>query len=244
MRLFQEDGTVYGIDRNEMIHLQGARGTKIEDLFHSEGAYLTWLYCLMAQPIPDLEHVAALGQVGIMPAGLKDREPVHFLGEHYLCRQLLRELAERELAMLRPREKLLRELHEVPARDGAEIRKQVLADPLGAQLVRLAQSHDREYLRVYEAFRKGRERSARTGLVPGISTPAVQGQADAGITPDREPESDRVETARAERRQGAEALAPGTENGIGAPIPQGDVFRAAVMATGPLSEEELRAVGR
>ena len=176
MRLFQEDGTVYGIDRNEMIHLQGARGTKIEDLFHSEGAYLTWLYCLMAQPIPDLEHVAALGQVGIMPAGLKDREPVHFVGEDYLCRQLLRELAERELAMLRPREKLLRELHEVPARDGAEVRKQVLAGPLGAQLVRLAQSHDREYLRVYEAFRKGRERSAKTGLVPGISTPAVQGQ--------------------------------------------------------------------
>ena len=133
--LIDTEGTLYGNDRDELIHYQGARATNPENLFQSEGAYITWLYCLMAQPVPDLEHMAALGQVGIMPAGLKDREPEHFLGEHDLCRQLLRKRIEGELAALRPREELLRKTYEVPARDGAEIRKLVLQGPVGARLL-------------------------------------------------------------------------------------------------------------
>ena len=45
--LLQTEGTLYGNDRNEAIHYQGARATKPENLFESEGAYMTWLYCLM-----------------------------------------------------------------------------------------------------------------------------------------------------------------------------------------------------
>jgi hypothetical protein len=52
LRLLQEEGTLYGNDRNELIHYQGARASKPEDLYESEGAYMTWLYCIMCQPRP------------------------------------------------------------------------------------------------------------------------------------------------------------------------------------------------
>ena len=66
---WQEEGTLYGNDRNEAIHYQGARCTTPEDLFQSEGAYLTWLYCLMCQPHPKNEQFVALGNERWMPAG-------------------------------------------------------------------------------------------------------------------------------------------------------------------------------
>ena len=104
LRLIKEEGTLYGNDRNEAIHYQGARCTTPEDLFQSEGAYLTWLYCLMCQPHPKNEQFVALGNERWMPAGLMDRGPEQWLGTAPQCRKLLLELAERELAYLRPRE--------------------------------------------------------------------------------------------------------------------------------------------
>ena len=108
LRLIQEEGTLYGNDRNEAINYQGARASKPEDLFESEGAYLTWLYCLMCQPAPKDEQFVAMGNEKWMPASLMDRPPAEWLGEAALCRKLLVELAERELAYLRPREERLR----------------------------------------------------------------------------------------------------------------------------------------
>src|SRR5262249_38273347 len=49
--LLDEEGTWYGNDRDEAITYQGARAGA-GHLHESEGAYLTWLYCLMAQPDP------------------------------------------------------------------------------------------------------------------------------------------------------------------------------------------------
>ena len=60
--LIQEEGTLYGNDRNEAINYQGAKASNPEDLFQSEGAYLTYLYCLMCQPEPKDEHVRGHGQ--------------------------------------------------------------------------------------------------------------------------------------------------------------------------------------
>ena len=81
LRLIQEEGTLYGNDRIEAINYQGARASKPEDLFESEGAYLTWLYCLMCQPAPKDEQFVAMGNEKWMPASLMDRPPAEWLGE-------------------------------------------------------------------------------------------------------------------------------------------------------------------
>jgi hypothetical protein len=74
---------------------------------------LTWLYCLMCQPEPKDEQFRAMGNERWMPTALNDRKAEHWLGEASLCRKLLEELAERELAHLRPREELLRSVRPV-----------------------------------------------------------------------------------------------------------------------------------
>ena len=155
LRLIKEEGTLYGNDRNEAINYQGAKASKPEDLFQSEGAYLTYMYCLMCQPEPKDEHFVAMGNEKWMPAGLMDRKIEHWLGKASLCRKLLEELAERELAYLRPRERRLRNSFEMPGRDSAEIRRQVLQGPVGARLLREAESHNRQYHRAYGAFPSG-----------------------------------------------------------------------------------------
>ena len=244
LRLIQEEGTLYGNDRNEAINYQGARASKPEDLFQSEGAYLTWLYCLMCQPAPKDEQFVAMGNEKWMPASLMDRPPAEWLGEASLCRKLLVERAERELAYLRPREERLRLNYETPARDGAEIRRQVLQGPVGARLLREAESHNRHYHRAYNAFLKGRAYSAKTGRLPGQPEADLHGEADetpATVVPVPVSESMPAEQGVARRKQAAEALAPGGENGIGPPIFRGDNGRAAVVATGPLAAEELLA---
>ena len=243
-RLLNDEGTLYGADRNEFINYQGCKVTGPEDLFHSEGAYLTYMYCLMCQPAPKDEQFVAMGNERWMPAGLMDRDIKHWLGEASLCKRLLVELAEREIAFLTQRETLLRQHHETPARDSAEIRRQVLASPLGARLVRLGDVHQRQYLRAYQAFTKGRAQSLRSGVVPGAPHPDLHGDPvdSSGSEPAFRAES--AETLRQQRQQAADVLAPGPENGIGPPIPDSDVQRAAVRATSPLLDEERASRGR
>jgi len=241
LRLIQEEGTLYGNDRTEAINYQGARASKPEDLYESEGAYLTWLYCLMCQPAPKDEQFVAMGNEKWMPASLMDRPPAQWLGEHSLCRTLLEQRAERELAYLRPREERLRIMYEIPARDGAEVRRQVLQGPEGARLLREAESHNRTYHRAYNAFLKGRGYSAKSGKLPGQPEADLHGEAHATpttVTPVSVAEPVSVEQGVARRKEAAEALAPGGENGIGGPMPRGDEERAAVVATLPLPAEE------
>jgi len=197
----------------------------------------------MCQPAPKDEQFVAMGNEKWMPASLMDRPPAHWLGEATLCRKLLEELAERELAYLRPREERLRVNHETPARDGAEVRRQVLQGPVGARLLREAESHNRHYDRAYNAFLKGRGYSAKSGRLPGQPDADLHGKADATpatVVPVSVPEPMSVEQGVARRKEEAEALAPGGENGIGVPTVRGERERAAVMATLPLSSEEVR----
>ncbi len=234
--LLEDEGTLYGDDRKEAINYQGAKASTPEDLHESEGAYLTWLYCLMCQPDPKAEQFVALGNERWKPAGLMDRPPQQWLGEAELCEKLLIALAERELAYLRPREELLRTNYDTPARDSAEIRRQVLKGRDGAWLLRQAESHDRQFHRAYNAFLKGRAYSAKTGLLPGQAEAGLHGEAHqtrgtVAPVPVSVPES--VEQGAARRKEAAAAVAPGGENGIGVPMPGGDLGRAAVKAAGP-----------
>ena len=241
LRLILDEGTLYGADRNEYINYQGSKVTTPEDLFHSEGAYLTYLFCLMCQPAPKDEQFIAMGNERWMPAGLMDREPKEWLGQASLCKQLMIGLAEREILSLTQRERVLTQHHETPARNSAEIRKQVLASPLGMQLVRLGETHQRRFDRAFQAYLKGRAQSAKSGVLPGAPHPDLHGEA---VDPSgSEPTSSvaAAETLRQQRKQAADELAPGPENGIGPAIPRSDAERAAVRATSEWMAEERAA---
>ena len=133
----------------------------------------------MCQPKPRDEDLVAIGSERFMPAGLNDRKIETWVGEVELSRKLLTELAERELAQLRPREALLRTHYETPARDGAEVRKQVLQGPIGARLLREAETHGRHFHRAYNAFLKGRAQSEKSGRLPGAPNPELHGESVA-----------------------------------------------------------------
>ena len=233
-RLLQRDGTWYGGDRNEAINCQGARANPPESLSESEAGYLTWLYALMAQPAPKDKDFVAVGQECWTPPALYDRDPHDWQGERPVCRKILKDMVERELASLRRREQVLRTNYEDPARDGAEIRRQVLTSPEGSLLLRHERAHGLTYHRAYDALLKGRRQSFKTGWPPG----APGAVADDGVEQDSaavEPVSDAAVVAerRGRRKRAAEAVAPGAENGIGAPAAQGDVMVAEVRAARP-----------
>src|SRR5262249_48631923 len=58
--LLDKDGTLYGADRNELINMNGCEAYTYT-LVNSEGAYLLWLYCLLAQPEPAEDAIAEMG---------------------------------------------------------------------------------------------------------------------------------------------------------------------------------------
>jgi hypothetical protein len=230
--LLLRDGTWYGGDRNEAINYQGARADPPESLSESEAGYLTWLYCLMTAPATKDAQFAAIGQQSWTPPALYDREPRDWLGEPPVCRKILFDTVQRELKELRDREHVLRTNYEEPARDGAELRRQVLTTPEGSLLLRHARAHEQTFHRAYGAFMKGWHQSLKTGLPPGAPTAAGDEPRDqqAGAAVARESGREAAAAARAQRKRAAEAVAPGAANGIGVPEANADGMVTEIMA--------------
>jgi hypothetical protein len=104
--------------------------------------------------------------------------------------------------------------------------------------LRAAENHNRQFHRAMGAFEKGRAYSAKTGKLPGQPEAGLHGEAKATpAAPVTEPVS--AEQGVARRKQAAEVLAPGGDNGIGPPIVRGDRGLEAVKAAGPLPEEDM-----
>jgi hypothetical protein len=235
--LLYEEGTLYGNDRNEAIHLCGARaGADRECLFESTGAYLVWLYALASQPAPKDQDFIDLGNARYMPEELRDRPTEHWLGPPELGWGLLVALFERMLADLRVREERLRTQYEAPSRAGAEVREQVLRGPDGMQLAQLDRTHRQNFLQAYQAFLKGRKESRDTGAAPGGAVAAVVESATETFVPaamtDAAAAAGRTAAKQEteKRQQAADTLAPGGTNGIGASTFNADEFLAEVRA--------------
>ena len=171
----------------------------------------------MAQPAPKDKDFVAMGNPRWRPTALDDRDPLDWLGGKDVCRQILKDLCTRELEALRKRERHLRITYEEPARDGAELRRQVLASSEGSLLLRHERAHTLTYNRAYDSLLKGRLQSLKTGRPPGAPGRAEDDGAEqhtAGNKP--EPDATSVAEARAQRKREAKAVAPGPDNGIGA----------------------------
>ena len=143
-----------------------------ENLYESEGAYLTWLYCLMAQPEPKDADFVNIGAERFMPAGLNDRKIHLWLGDGELCRKLLRRACGGELAVSAAARRCCsgpttrRRRGTVPrsASRCSRVRS-------GSGSCADAETHERQYHRAYNAFVKGRAQSDKTGRLPGIPIP-------------------------------------------------------------------------
>jgi hypothetical protein len=235
--LVHDEGTLYGNDLSELINLNGARAGADRELLHeSTGAFLTWLYALAAQPAPKDEQFVELGNERYMPEELRDRQTEHWLGSPDLCHALLVDLIERVLAALRERERALREQYEKSSRAGAEVREQVLRGPDGMQLARLDRMHRQNFLQAYQAFLKGRKESLKTGMAAGSPGADLEGSdprhSMTAPMSHEEAEAQRraASLATCQRAEGADRVAPGGKNGIGATPFTADFMRAAVRA--------------
>ena len=198
----------------------------------------------MCQPRTKDQDLVDLGNERFMPESLHDGNVDQWIGEYDTMRKLLRERGEAELAHLRRREVLLRNNFETPGGDGAEVRKQVLQGPVGARLLREAQSHERQFHRAYQALLKGRAQSEKTGQLPGALHEDLHGASveTATVAPGRETVS--AEHATAQREHDTAELAPGGANGIGAPALDADNYRPGLREAGRLSPEALEEAHR
>jgi hypothetical protein len=170
--VFAVEQTWYGQDRDEAMRLQGVRAGK-EHLAENETAYLTYLYCLMAQPDPrPLEmELREIGLPELMPKTFQDHAIADWLPPHDRCRELLQERMELELTTLRAREAWLRTHVEEPARAAAIQRARVLEGP-DLAVLRNEQIHDRLFHRAYQALRRSHgQRGSAPARLPATITP-------------------------------------------------------------------------
>jgi hypothetical protein len=153
------------------MRLQGVQAGK-EHLAENETAYVTYLYCLMAQPDPrPLEmELREIGLPELMPKTFQDHAIADWLPPHERCRELLQEFMELELTTLRAREAWLRTHVEEPARAAAIQRARVLEGP-DLAVLRNEQIHDRLFHRAYQALRRshGRRRLEPAHLPVGVA---------------------------------------------------------------------------
>jgi hypothetical protein len=232
--LLEQDGTLYGNDRNELIELHGAEAYS-DTLFRSEGAYLTWLYCLLAEPAPAEEAIAEMGGELRLPVSLRDRETKTWLPPGKVCRELLREQVAEALAGLRQREEHLRLTVEEPARASAEQQAQVLARSEAARFEPALRLHTQNLHRALRGFHQLRDKPGPAGrgspAPPRGSRPQSNRRSVEGVIAG--PDGPACPVRRAapapapavpSDRDPPAPPAPSPADGIGAPIFRGDRF--------------------
>jgi hypothetical protein len=134
------------------------------DLAISEPAYLTWLYCLVAQPQPKQADADLLRRPDVMPKSIQDRKPDHWPPTPEHSRAQLRALVERELPPLVALAERLRVEQEEPLRAGVRLRAQTLtsAGGDGLRLLREIALHERAFQRAHDALLRAQRQAART----------------------------------------------------------------------------------
>ena len=99
-KMLTKDGTWYGIHRIDAIQLQGL-SARIDDLYHSEPAFTTWLDCLVAQPNPKQKDIDIILGPRSVPKVLQDRDVKLWPGDPAESRARLQAIVDRELPRLR-----------------------------------------------------------------------------------------------------------------------------------------------
>jgi hypothetical protein len=220
--VFDVEKTWYGADRDEVTLLQGAR-CGIGHLAESETAYMTWLYCLLAQPKPREAEIRQMGDHRWMPKAFQDHDPTLWIPIHRHARMLLDELVTHELSILRARERWLRTHIEEPARAAALEAARVLTGP-ELSVLRNEQIHDQIFHRAYQALCRSRRHPAprrpravaRCPEPPAVRPPLL---TDAPPKTDRETNTNFFDYHAARRAVLDEVHSPASPTPAAAPLP-------------------------
>jgi hypothetical protein len=150
-RQLEQDSTWYGADRIEAIQLQGL-SAMVEDLYISEQAYWTWVWCLAAQPNPKERDIALVLDRRVMPKRLQDMDHPVWRPDPDESRARMQRLVDEALPPLRQLEHELRTRYEEPARAEAVDRALARADKDEQQLLRELRSHERSLQQAHKAL--------------------------------------------------------------------------------------------
>jgi hypothetical protein len=153
-RQLEQDGTWYGNDRIEAIHLQGIWVVTVEDLYLSEPAYWTWVWCLAAQPNPKERDIEFVLDRRIMPKRIRDMDNPVWPADPEESRARLCALVASTLPPLRELEVQLRTQYDEPARAEAVERALARVDKDEQQLLRELRNHERSLAQAHRALRR------------------------------------------------------------------------------------------
>jgi hypothetical protein len=174
------DGTWYGFDRLSAIQLQGLSAC-LDQLYHSEKSFRTWLDCLVAQPNPKQKDINRILDPHNVPKAIQDRDLKLWPGNPAESRARLHEIVNRELPRLRALEKTLRVQYEDPAR--AEAEDQALADVAKEEmaLLRAEKMHEQSYDRAVKSFIKVRKQSAAEPVSAAVPVALARREIDESV---------------------------------------------------------------
>jgi hypothetical protein len=158
-RLLFEEGTWYGMDRNEAIQLQGY-SPAVETIYFAQPAWETWRDCLAAQPNPKAPDIELICAPDVVPKAIQDRDLVIWRPDPDACRGRLRALVESALPELRELEARLRVEEEEPEKAAARDTAVAHVDKKHPKLLEALRSHER-------ALRVAHRTLNRRGLEPG-----------------------------------------------------------------------------
>ena len=172
-RSLVQDRTWVGFDKIGAIQIQGFSAS-IDELRHSEAAYITWLDCLAAQANPKQQDIDRILDPAYVPKSLQDRDVSLWPRDPVECRARLQAMLDRELPRIKALEADLRVKYEDPSR--AEAKTMALASVCKEemQLLRQKQMHEQAYLRAVTALVKVRKQTAATR--PLAATRVVEGR--------------------------------------------------------------------
>jgi len=234
-RRLQEDSTLLGMDVFLAIQLQGYSPVP-DDYALSEQSFLTYVYCVMAQPAPKPLDIALFNLPEVMPKRFQDKPPEPWPPEQEFSRAQLQALIDGELAALRAlHEQLKIRYQEHPP---AEVRQLgPTFSPESQAQVRLEREivqYERAFQRAYDCFVKGRRQAGRTGLPPGVTNTRDRGcPRIERFTPETVPPDVSTNPEISISKQEA-PLADSTPNDRPAPAPARDGRALAGIAGGLL----------
>ena len=159
---FLQDQTWYGNMVLEAIQMQGV-SARMDELYFSEEAWLTWAYCHVAQANPDLREGELLWSPEVMPISIQENPPQPWPLTREYCQEQLRKLLASEIPPLRALEQKLRLEVEEPARAAAAELALAAISVQESRLVQQLQGDERSYQRAVAALEQARRR-AESGL--------------------------------------------------------------------------------
>ena len=160
-----EDGTWYGGDMLWAIMIQGF-SARLDQLYFSETAYMTWMSCLALQPNPKQFEIDRLLDPSRIPKSLRERDIVLWPLDPVECRVRLQSILDQAIPAITEMEQDLKVYFEDPALAEVETIALSTVTKQETLLLRAQRVHEQAYLQATTALTKLRAQEALTPRKP------------------------------------------------------------------------------